>query len=136
MPTSCVRIQLSTGDGEPAPASPPRPQIRESELSPRELEQLRRFRMRRGIALLSLRATQERLDAAIDEQIVAWNLYHEAIVVCAPDDDDSFEAAAEKAEKLAHYEERYLRAGLLAETITARTHWELAEAKRLGVLKG
>ena len=95
------------------------------------LAELRALRAMRAQAIeLSLDATRQRALEAAQNQDCATVLYHEAILMLAADDDDSWEIAREKSEALECHERNFIQAKPIFFNAMRRIDFEIGEAKK------
>lgn len=104
-------------------------------LTAREREILQLVRIRRRVAVSSLLATKERLDATLETSATALEWYQDAILIYGPDEDDSPDVARMKAEKLEAYERNYLNHAPIAASAINRALWEVREAQRARIVR-
>jgi DNA gyrase/topoisomerase IV subunit A len=77
------------------------------------------------ITVSSLDASRRRFEDARRTAIAAGNLYHEALIALAEDEDDDFVTALGKVEKFEQIEAEYLDSGVMYRTALNRLGWEL-----------
>ncbi len=96
-----------------------------------EAQQLERIRI--GVIRQSIEEAKDRADRAHLINETAKRLYFEALLILAPDDNDDFATAIEKAQKYERIEEEYISAGAAYEHALTRYAWELHIAEKTGV---
>jgi hypothetical protein len=79
-------------------------------------------------AIDSLYASRRRFEEARLHAAAADRCYHEALLCLAEDDDDDFDTARAKSEKLERIEQEFIAANVVLERALKRAEWEIGEA--------
>ena len=81
----------------------------------------------------SFNSSKFRYSRAKAVENAAFAAYHEALLLCGEDEDDAFDLAREKAEKLERIEREYLEAAAPRESALLRIGFDALQCQRAGI---